>query len=151
MKKRKDSRPRAELDREPKTQYAALPWRRNDEGVLEVLLITSRDTGRWVIPKGWPMKKYGPHRCAAQEAFEEAGVTGLALRKAVGVYHYDKRLQTGRSQHVRVFVFPMAVGEIREQWPEMGQRERRWMTPQEASGAVDEPELRQILAGFTPA
>jgi len=149
MKKSKD-RPRAEPDREPKTQFAALPWRKTD-GALEVLLVTSRDTGRWVIPKGWPMKDLGPHRAAAQEAFEEGGVTGLPLRKSLGIYHYDKRLRTGRSQHVRVLVFPMAVGEVREQWPEMSQRQRRWVTPAEASELVEEPELRRILARFTPA
>ena len=149
MKKRKD-RARAELDREPKTQFAALPWRKTD-GVVEVLMITSRDTGRWVIPKGWPMKKLGPHRAAAQEAFEEAGVTGLPLRKSIGVYHYDKRLRTGRSQHVRVFVFPLAVAAEHDDWPEKGQRERRWISPGEAAALVDEPELRRLLARFSPA
>lgn len=149
MKKRKD-RPRAELDREPKTQYAALPWRKTD-GAVEILLITSRETGRWVIPKGWPMKELGPHAAAAQEAFEEAGVTGLPLRKSLGVYHYDKRLRTGRSQHVRVSVFPLAVAVEHDDWPEKAQRERRWVSPGEGATLVDEPELRAILARFTPA
>ena len=152
MKKPKlKDRPRAELDREPKTQFAALPWRRNEEGAVEVLVITSRDTGRWVIPKGWPMKKLGPHRAAAQEAFEEAGVVGLPVRKAVGVYHYDKRLRSGRLQHVRVLVHSLAVASVHEDWPEKGQRERRWVSPGEAAALVDEPELRRLLARFNPA
>ena len=149
MKTRKD-RPRAELDREPKTQYAALPWRKTD-GSVEVLLITSRETGRWVIPKGWPMKGISAHHAAAREAFEEAGVTGLPLSKSLGIYHYDKRLRTGRTQHVRVFVFPLAVAAEHDSWPEQAERDRRWVSPGESAAMVDEPELRRLLARFTPA
>jgi len=134
----------------PAEQVAALPWRHR-RGHVEILLVTSRERRRWVIPKGWPMKKLGPHRAAAQEAFEEAGVTGLPLRKSIGVYHYDKRLRTGRSQHVRVFVFPLAVAAEHDDWPEKGQRERRWISPGEAAALVDEPELRRLLARFSPA
>ena len=147
MKKSTDLR--AEPDREPKTQYAALPWRAGETGT-EVLLITSRESGRWVIPKGWPIKGKGPHRSAAQEAFEEAGVKGDPNRRAVGIYHYDKRLKSGRLQHVRVFVFPLKVGSEADVWPEKGQRERAWTTPAQASQLVDEPELRKLLAKFKP-
>jgi 8-oxo-dGTP pyrophosphatase MutT (NUDIX family) len=149
MKKGKDRR-RAEPDREPKTQYAALPWRRRADGTLEVLLITSRETRRWVIPKGWPIKNLSSQRSAAQEAFEEAGVVGVARRRAAGLYHYDKKLRSGRSQHVRVFVFPLEVSEERDEWPEKGQRDKLWTTPNEASALVEEPELRRVLKGFTP-
>lgn len=140
---------RPEPDREPKTQYAALPWRRTPDGV-EVLVITSRETKRWVIPKGWPIKKLKPPASAAQEAFEEAGVTGETARKAIGVYHYDKRLRSGRTQHVRVLVFSLEVAEERDAWPEKDQRERRWTTPDEASELVDEKELKRLLAAFSP-
>jgi 8-oxo-dGTP pyrophosphatase MutT (NUDIX family) len=142
-------RVRAEPDREPRTQYAALPWRLNGDGSIEVLLITSRESRRWVIPKGWP-KKSGPDRTAAEEAYEEAGIMGLARRRAVGIYHYDKRLKSGRSQHVRVMVFPLEVREELAEWPEKGQRDKLWTTPAEASRMVDEPELRELLAKFTP-
>eukprot|EP01041_Mallomonas_annulata_P039872 gene39872-biopygen31591 len=71
------NRIRSEPDREPRTQYAALPWRRRADGGVDVLLITSRDTRRWVIPKGWPIKMLKPGPSAAQEAFEEAGVLGV--------------------------------------------------------------------------
>ncbi|MGA0606213.1 NUDIX hydrolase [Phenylobacterium sp. VNQ135] len=140
---------RPEPDREPKTQYAALPWRRTPAGV-EVLLITSRETKRWVIPKGWPIKKLKPPASAAQEAMEEAGVAGPTSRKAIGVYHYDKRLRSGRTQHVRVLVFALEVAELKDAWPEQHQRERRWATPAEAAGLVDEKELKKLLAGFAP-
>ena len=144
---KKNDRTRREPDREPRTQYAALPWRKAADGV-EMLLITSRESRRWVIPKGWPMKDKGPAPSAAQEAFEEAGVIGDAGRKALGAYHYDKRLRSGRMQHVRVMVYPLRVREERDEWPEKAERERRWTTPSEAAGMVDEPELKALLAKF---
>src|SRR5205085_5647367 len=96
---------RAEPDREPRGQSAALPWRRTGKGDLEVLLITSRETRRWVIPKGWPIKGKSSAKSAAREAFEEAGVTGKVKKSPVGTYAYDKRLKNGRLQRVRVTVF----------------------------------------------
>ena len=140
---------RAEPDREPKTQYAALPWRRSGDE-LQILLITSRETRRWVIPKGWPIKKLAPGPSAAQEASEEAGAVGPTSRKALGVYHYDKRLRSGRTQHVRVFVYGLEVTELRDEWPEQHQRERRWVSPAEAAELVDEKELKKLLADFQP-
>ncbi|MBL8771726.1 MAG: NUDIX hydrolase [Phenylobacterium sp.] len=145
---KKQDRVRPEPDREPRTQYAALPWRRREDGEVEVLLITSRETRRWVIPKGWPMKDKEPGPCAAQEAFEEAGVVGEPRRRSLGAYHYDKRLRSGRTQHVRVQVFPMEVAEERDIWPEMAERDRNWTTPAEAARLVDEPELKALLAKF---
>lgn len=139
---------REEPDREPRTQYAALPWRAGPDGAVEVLLITSRESRRWVIPKGWPMKDKEAAPCAAQEAFEEAGVVGACGRKPLGVFHYDKRLRSGRLQHVRVQVYPLEVHEERDEWPEKGQRERQWTGPSDAAGLVEEPELKALLAGF---
>jgi len=144
----KSDRLRPEPDREPRTQYAALPWRKGDGGGLEILLITSRESRRWVIPKGWPMKDKEPEVAAAQEAYEEAGVVGNARHKSLGVYHYDKRLRSGRLQHVRVMVYPLEVREARDIWPEMAERDRLWSSPAEAAGLVDEPELRALLAKF---
>lgn len=144
----KADRLRAEPDREPRTQYAALPWRRDGAGVIELLLITSRETRRWVIPKGWPIKTLRPGPSAAQEAFEEAGVSGLVRSRSIGRYHYDKRLRSGRLQHVRVLVYPLEVLEMAGDWPEIGQREQRWATPARAAELVDEPELKTLLARF---
>ena len=144
---RKSDRLRPEVDREPRTQYAALPWRKGDDGV-QILLITSRESRRWVIPKGWPMRDKEPGPCAAQEAFEEAGVVGPTKRKSLGVYHYDKRLRSGRLQHVRVMVYPLEVREERDIWPEMAERDRNWTTPADAASLVDEPELKALLAKF---
>lgn len=146
---KKSDRMRPEPDREPRTQYAALPWRKRDDGALEMLLITSRESRRWVIPKGWPMKDMTPQDAAAQEAYEEAGVLGKPSHKTLGVYHYDKRLSSGRLQHVRVMVYPLEVREARDIWPEMAERDRLWSSPAEAAGLVAEPELRSLLAAFS--
>jgi ADP-ribose pyrophosphatase YjhB (NUDIX family) len=137
-----------EPDREPRSQFAAVPWRRNADGEVEILLITSRETRRWVIPKGWPIKNMSSSKSAAREAFEEAGVRGKIRKRPVGVYHYDKRLKNGRLQHVRVAVFALAVETEADAYPELGQREKAWVTPTEAARLVDEPELMVLLATF---
>lgn len=144
---KKTDRLRPEADREPRTQYAALPWRRGPEG-LEVLLITSRETRRWVIPKGWPMRDFAPDAAAAREAFEEAGVVGKTRRRGIGTYHYDKRLRSGRVQHVRVMVFSLEVAELRDIWPEMVERDREWVSLAEAAHRVDERELKALISRF---
>jgi 8-oxo-dGTP pyrophosphatase MutT (NUDIX family) len=140
----------AEPDREPRAQSAALPWRRGMAGVIEVLLITSRETRRWVIPKGWPIKGLKSPQTAAREAFEEAGVEGEVAPKKVGIYHYHKRLRSGRLQRVRVGVYPLKVDTEREAWPEVQQREKLWTTPRAAADLVQEPELSKILRTFSP-
>jgi 8-oxo-dGTP pyrophosphatase MutT (NUDIX family) len=134
-----------EPDREPPAQSAALPWRRTAGGALEVLLITSRETRRWVIPKGWPIKGLTSAQTAAREAFEEAGVEGEIRKKKIGVYHYDKRLRSGRVQNVRVAVFSLEVDTEREAWPEVLQREKLWASPAEAADLVGEPELASLM------
>jgi 8-oxo-dGTP pyrophosphatase MutT (NUDIX family) len=141
--------PRSLAAPEPPTQYAALPWRNGEAGV-EVLLITSRESRRWVIPKGWPIKGVGPGGSAAQEAFEEAGVTGKTRRRALGAYHYAKRLRSGGIQHVRVEVFALEVRAEHAEWPEKGERDKLWIAPARASGLVEEPELKALLLEFAP-
>lgn len=134
----------------PKTkrrkQFAALPFQAVAEGV-EVLLVTSRDTGRWVIPKGWPMKNRRPHRAAAIEAYEEAGVVGKADKTALGTYDYDKGTETGAIP-CRVTVFPLKVAQLLDEWPESAERRRAWHPVEQASELVEEPELQAILRAF---
>jgi 8-oxo-dGTP pyrophosphatase MutT (NUDIX family) len=138
----------ADLDREPRSQAAALPWRRGADGV-EVLLVTSRETRRWVVPKGWPIRGLKAPQTAAREAYEEAGVKG-SLAKKVGVFHYDKRLASGRVQKVRVGLYPLKVDSEDQAWPEAQQREKLWTSPAEAADLVQEPELAALLRGFAP-
>jgi 8-oxo-dGTP pyrophosphatase MutT (NUDIX family) len=134
----------------PRAQYAALPWRRGEDGAVQILVITSRETRRWVIPKGWPIKGLSPAMAAAREAFEEAGVTGPIAEAPLGTYHYDKRLRSGRLRSVAVEVFSLHVDGEEVVWPEQDQREKRWSTPREAADLVDESELKTLLAGFLP-
>ena len=128
-------------------QVAALPWR--GEGAdLKILLVSSRETRRWVIPKGWPMKDKADHQAAAQEAYEEAGLDGQILEAPAGDYEYLKRLKSGAARLVKVDVYPMKVTGEHATWPEKGQRTLQWMAPVEAALAVQEPELRDLIARF---
>lgn len=129
-------------------QVAALPYRIADDGSAEILLITSRETRRWVIPKGNPIRGLQSHQAAAHEAFEEAGISGIACPTPLGIYHYDKRRANGSIRDARVEVFPLAVVSQFADWPEMHERETRWTSPAEAAAAVDEPELKAIIAAF---
>jgi len=132
----------------PGLQYAALPYRLGEAGEIEILLVTSRETQRWVIPKGWPMKDKKPHAAAAQEALEEAGATGRIAKTPFGVYRYVKRLKNGAPLVCSVDVFPMLVERQRSRWPEQHQRTAHWFSVEEASEAVDEPELKALIARF---
>lgn len=129
-------------------QVAALPWRRTAEGGIEVLLITSRRSRRWIIPKGWPMAGRSPSQAAAREAFEEAGVAGRADSEPAGQYVYRKKLWKGARRPVRVTVYPLEVSSEISSWPERGQRVRRWMAPREAARTVDDPGLSRLIRGF---
>jgi 8-oxo-dGTP pyrophosphatase MutT (NUDIX family) len=128
-------------------QYAALAWRNRGRG-RQVLLISSRDTGRWVIPKGWPIKGLSPAETAAREAFEEAGLGGRISKKPIGVFEYAKRLDDGRLQPCRVEVYALHKQIQYLEWPEQGQRRLRWFSVREAAEAVDEPDLGHIIKTF---
>jgi 8-oxo-dGTP pyrophosphatase MutT (NUDIX family) len=126
-------------------QYAALPYRRQKGGVLEVLLITSRDTGRWLIPKGWPMSKFSASEAAAREAIEEGGLVGRISDQPIGRYRYGKRLENGVVVHCSVDVFALAVERQLDSWLEQKQRQTRWFSLDEAADAVQEPELSTLI------
>ena len=128
-------------------QVAALPWRGEGED-LRVLLVSSRETRRWVIPKGWPMKGRTDPEAAAQEAYEEAGLQGTIAPQPFGEYPYLKRLKNGQARLVKVDVYPLEVNAQLQAWPEQGQRTLEWMTPIEAALAVQEPELCDLIARF---
>jgi 8-oxo-dGTP pyrophosphatase MutT (NUDIX family) len=127
-----------------RTQYGALPFRFS-EGSLEILLATSRETKRWIIPKGWPMKGKSPHRTAEREAFEEAGLVGKIQHRSIGSYRYEKKMKDGAFVECQVEVFAMSVSAQRRRWPEYEQRDTRWFAAPEAAAAVQEPELATLI------
>jgi predicted phosphate transport protein (TIGR00153 family) len=132
-------------------QIAALPYRNEDpatDAAVRILLVTSRGTGRWVIPKGNPMSGTAPHVAAAQEAEEEAGVLGPVCPTPLGSYRYRKLRGSGASLMMDVDVFPLAVTRELASWKEQQERERRWFTLSEAADAVEEPDLRDLIRSF---
>lgn len=146
-------RPRHGVEREKNgttdiRQIAALPYRTDKCGIIEVLLITSRETRRWVVPKGNLIKGLTAHAAAAHEAFEEAGVIGNVSRRPVGSFEYMKQGSSGRSRRVTVRLFALAVSRLADEWPEKSQRELRWFSLPEAAEAVLEPDLKVLIDTF---
>jgi 8-oxo-dGTP pyrophosphatase MutT (NUDIX family) len=131
---------------EVRQQFAALPFRRTDG--VEVLLITSRETRRWIIPKGWPMKGRSPPGTAAREALQEAGIRGRISKTPIGVYSYIKRGLGGQKWPCTVHVFPLEVRVEQQNWREREERTREWFTYIEAAEAVTEPELKRLILAF---
>lgn len=126
-------------------QYAALPYRKSKKRGLEVMLVTSRETRRWIIPKGWPIAGVEPHNLAALEAMEEAGLLGKVCDKPIGAYHYDKKRGDGSIVNCSVDTFVFEVEQQMPAWPEQNQRKTQWFAPEEAAAQVQEPELRELI------
>ena len=129
-------------------QVAALPYKTDDQGTVSVLLITSRETRRWVLPKGNRIQGLANHEAAAHEAFEEAGVSGIACPTPLGQYSYWKRRRNGQVKRATVALFPLAVTDQADEWPEQDEREAQWFGLPEAAAAVDEPDLSRLIAEF---
>ncbi|KIN71427.1 NUDIX hydrolase [Sulfitobacter guttiformis] len=128
-----------------RSQVAALCYRQTDTGI-EVLVITSRDTKRWILPKGWPIEGLDGPASALQEAWEEAGVRQADITpEPLGTYSYDKRLSDGGALPVEATVYLARVETLADTYPEMDERTRRWVTPDDAAQMVAEPELQNIL------
>jgi 8-oxo-dGTP pyrophosphatase MutT (NUDIX family) len=128
-----------------RVQYAALPYRRRADARTQIMLVTSRESGRWVIPKGWPKKRQSPCASAAREAREEAGVVGKVGRSSIGSYSYKKRLRSGAIVTCEVRVFPLKVKRQQKSWPERGEREFQWFSRAKAAKAVRERALSEII------
>ncbi|UKK84354.1 DUF47 family protein [Sphingopyxis sp. BSN-002] len=132
-------------------QIAVLPYRfggADKDGPTEILLVTSRGTGRWVIPKGNPLTGLDSHASAAIEAEEEAGVLGAVCPTSIGSYQYRKRRANGAAIMYNVEVFPLAVTRELGEWKEMDERERRWFPLDQAASSVDEPDLQMMIRSF---
>ena len=134
--------------RDVRTQFGALCYRVRQDKV-QVLLVTSRGTGKWILPKGWPVAGASPSDAAAQEAWEEAGVEGRVMGNCLGIYSYTKADEDSALPCV-VAVFPIKVRRLRDRYPESEQRERKWFSLKKASTVLVEPELRQMVRSFDP-
>lgn len=129
---------------QPRLQVAALCV---EPATGRVLLVSSRGTGRWIIPKGWPMAGLSLAEAALQEAWEEAGVRA-APGPELGLYHYDKMQSRGLVIPVAVRVYLARIESLADAYPELGHRTRRLMAPREAAGLVAEPELATLISGL---
>lgn len=136
--------------RDLRTQFGALCFR-VVEKKIEVLLITSRRTGRWIIPKGWPMDEKTPSKAAAREAFQEAGVKGKSYQSCVGAYSYTKVLEPKDKLPIMVMVYPLKVKKTLKEYPEAGQRKRKWMSAKQAAKRVSDPEMAHLIRNFDPS
>ena len=138
------------LRRPNRYQVAALCWRIED-GELQMLILTSRETRRWILPKGWPMPGLGALDTAREEAWEEGGVRLEEEGVLIGRYCYSKRMRGGVPVKTNVDVFAVRVTSVEDQYPEVAERERRWVTPEEAADMVDEPDLAALLRDAAPS
>lgn len=132
------------IKRPARVQVAAL-CSKGDGNEKRVLLITSRDTGRWILPKGWPIDGLDAPRAAMQEAWEEAGVKGKVNKDPIGQFTYEKSLDSGGVSLCDTSIFEVTVTDISDDFPEAQERTRKWVTPKEAANMVQEPELSAIL------
>jgi 8-oxo-dGTP pyrophosphatase MutT (NUDIX family) len=126
-------------------QFGAICFRGVPTGAKEVLLVTTRETHRWTIPKGWPIKGLKPHEVAEREAWEEAGVRGKARKKPAGYYTYLKTLGDESRAPTIVQVHLLEVQKLCEKFPEHKERTLEWVSPVEATRRVKEPELKGLL------
>jgi len=136
--------------RQLRTQFGALCWREKD-GEVQILLVTSRGRGRWIIPKGWPVNGQTPSAAAAAEAWEEGGAEGVPGKDCLGIYSYLKAPERKRAKVPYVVaVFPFQVERLQDDFPEAGQRRRKWASPTKAAKLVEEKDLAKIIRHFAP-
>ena len=140
---------RASSKNDVRSQFAALCYRVTADKP-EILMITSRGTGRWIIPKGWPEAGMTPANAALKEAWEEAGVTGKATDQCLGLFSYSKEMEPGVNYPCVAMVYPVKVKSLSKTYPEQGERRRKWMSQKKAAQRVSEPELARILRDFDP-
>lgn len=148
----KSGQPRMKLDgahkSDVRTQFAALCYRIHN-GKVEFCLITSRNAGRWIIPKGWPMHGTTPAKAAATEALEEAGLEGKVHAQTLGVFTYEKEITDGAAPCLAI-VYALRVKTVLSDWPERKQRRRKWFSRKKAAARISNLELRQMILKFDP-
>ena len=128
-------------------QIGALCYRVTAKNV-NILLITSRRSKRWIIPKGWKVDKMNSRKSVALEAWEEAGVQGQVSKRSIGKYYYRKRSTKNEFFTCAVKVFSLEVKANKKKFPERGQRKLKWVSPAAAIDLVAEPELKTVIKNF---
>ena len=132
-----------------RAQFGALCYR-IEKGMVQILLVTSRGTKRWIVPKGWPEDGLTPAEAAAREAGEEAGVTGKVKQRPIGVYSYEKHMENAESLPCIVTLYALKVTKQRDSYAEQSERRRKWFSCEEAASQVAEPELARLIKAFVP-
>ncbi|AML50262.1 MULTISPECIES: NUDIX hydrolase [Falsihalocynthiibacter] len=132
-----------------RTQFGAICYRVAN-GKIQILLITSRRSRLWIVPKGWPINGKTPAQSAAIEAWEEAGAIGVMGDACIGLYSHTKKATKGEILPVMVSLFALQVKRTAKKFPEKSQRKRKWVSRKKAASMVSDPELGKILRGFTP-
>jgi 8-oxo-dGTP pyrophosphatase MutT (NUDIX family) len=138
------AKPAATVQR-TRLQYGAIPYRRAKDGI-EIMLITSRSTRRWIVPKGWPLARMPSRDVARLEALEEAGLEGTIGKRRFGSFHYHKRLNDGSVVLCRVDAYAFEVARELDHWLERSERKRRWFDAKRAIKLVREPELKALIS-----
>ena len=131
-------------------QGGALCWRR-EKGQLELLLVTSRRSGRWGVPKGWGLLGRPLHRTAEREAWEEAGVIGRTENRLLGLVPAPKTYRLIGEVPWLLALYPLEVEHLADDWPEQGQRERRWFAANDAAERVRPRAIGALLRTFVPS
>lgn len=131
-----------------RTQFAALCYRVKKDKP-QVLLVTSRRSKRWIVPKGWPIAGEAPNEAAATEAWEEAGVKGRVDPRPLGMFMYVKEMASD-DLPCAVMVYALKVKKIEDEFPEKLERRRKWVSLKKAAALVDSPELARIILKFDP-
>ena len=136
--------------RNARSQFGALCYRITDEKI-QVLLITSRRTQRWILPKGWPENGMTPGESAANEAMEEAGVTGKLNERPLGVFYYEKIVENGENYPCIVTIYALKVKKTWADYQEKSERRRKWFSQKGAAKRVLEPDLALLIKSFNPS
>jgi 8-oxo-dGTP pyrophosphatase MutT (NUDIX family) len=129
-------------------QYGALPYRVTAAGTLELLLVTTRQSKRWIVPKGRRIKGLTAAKCAAREAFEEAGVRGVIEKKPIGAFRFVKTVDDALGVMCEVRIFALRVKRELPHWPEAPERTPRWFEPSAALAAVTDSGLKSLISRF---
>jgi 8-oxo-dGTP pyrophosphatase MutT (NUDIX family) len=144
-----------DVRRDPATrrplQVGAVPWCRRAGSKLEVLLITSRRSGKWIVPRGWTSRLRRLPRSAKREALEEAGVRGFISREPIGHVDLPKDYRLAGTIQWRLALFSLEVTDVLETWKETGQRQRQWFSPEEAAKLVSPPEVGALILELAAA